>query len=227
MKPKDLIAFFLIILGISFSLESKAQNRLYPTGRDNSQSTLNQYKAKRDSLLLNNRELGDFAFTISPSFYGNTGCYYDKSKSEIVLNVSNENIWYFYNGEHTTPEEKKAGVKITEYRCPVSRETAREIKKLFFAAVFTSSYFAAPVGLDGTTYELLYYHGVYTAEFWSPEKGTNCHRLEKILKTIATAVRENKQEDIDNLAPEIEALTKEFEKLFPEEAKEKKLYFPL
>ena len=33
--------------------------------------------------------------------------------------------------------------------------------------------------------------------------------------------------NIDNLAPEIEALTKEFEKLFPEEAKEKKLYFPL
>ena len=109
MKQKDLIAFTLIILGISFSIESKAQNRLYPTGRDNSQSTLNQYKAIKDSLLLNNRELDDFAFTINSSFYGQTGCYYDKSTSEIVLKTANDNIWYFYYGEHTTPEEKKAG----------------------------------------------------------------------------------------------------------------------
>ena len=29
--------------------------------------------------------------------------------------------------------------------------------------------------------------------------------------------KRKKQEDIENLAPEIEALTKEFEKLFPEE----------
>lgn len=227
MKQKDLIAFFLMILGINLSTEVNAQNRLYPTGRNNSQSTLNQYKAKKDSLLLNNRELDDFAFTINPSFYGQSGCYYDKPTSEIVLKTTNENIWYFYYGEHTTPEEKKAGVKVTEYRCPVSRETAKEIKRLIFAAVFTSSYFAEPVGLDGTTYELLYHHGVYTAEFWSPEKGTNCHRLKEILVTIATAVRENKQENIENLVPEIEALTKEFEKLFPEEAKDKKLYFPL
>lgn len=227
MLRKNLITCLLIISGINLSTEVSAQNRLYPTGRDNSQSTLNQYKAKRDSLLLNNRELGDFAFTINPSFYGNTGCYYDKSTSEIVLNVSNENIWYFYYGEHTTPKEKKAGVKITELRCPVSRKTAKEINKLFFAAVFTSSYFAEPVGLDGTTYELLYHHGIYTAEFWSPEKETNCHRLKEILVTIITAARENKQEDIENLVPEIQALTKEFEKLFPEEAKEKKLFFPL
>ena len=99
-----------------------------------------------DSLLLNNRKLNSFAFTIRPSFTGELGCYYENS--ELVLRIANKCIWYSKN------------IEINEYRCKISDEAANSINQLFFAAIFSSSYLAQPDGLDGETYELLVNGGI-------------------------------------------------------------------
>lgn len=195
----------LIIIGLCFTVEASAQSRLYPTGRDNSKNNLTAYAARVDSLLLNNRKLHSFAFTIRPSFTGELGCYYENS--ELVLRIANKNIWYSKN------------IEIKEYRCKISYETVKSIEQLFYAAILSSSYLATPNGLDGETYELLVNGGYYTAECWSPKKNTNCYKLVEILKTLVSATKENDKVAIENITPKIEELTKEFESLFPEDVK--------
>ena len=162
MLAKKTTYLILVILGLCFVIEASAQSRLYPKGRNNSKNSLTAYAARVDSLLLNNRKLNSFAFTIRPSFTGELGCYYENS--ELVLRIANKCIWYSKN------------IEINEYRCKISDEAANSINQLFFAAIFSSSYLAQPDGLDGETYELLVNGGYYTAECWSPKKNTNCKR---------------------------------------------------
>ncbi|MBR3884009.1 MAG: hypothetical protein IKJ31_04540 [Bacteroidaceae bacterium] len=207
MYARKASCFILIILGLNLSIGTNAQSRLYPKGRDNSECILNRYYAKIDSLLLNNRELDDFAFTIRPSFTGEQGCYYVNESAELVLKVAKKSIWY----------SKEA--KINEYRHNISRNTAKLLKELFSAAVFSSSYLAQPNGLDGVTYEILINGGYYTAECWSPQKDTNCHKLVKILEELSTAIIANDQSAVEDLIPEIKELTEDFKKLYPEDVK--------
>ena len=198
-------AYLILIIILCFTIETSAQSRLYPRGRNNSKNSLTAYAARVDSLLLNNRKLNSFAFTIRPSFTGELGCYYENS--ELVLRIANKCIWYSKN------------IEINEYRCKISDEAANSINQLFFAAIFSSSYLAQPDGLDGETYELLVNGGYYTAECWSPKKNTNCYKLVEILETLASATKENDHVAIENITPKIEELTKEFENLFPEDVK--------
>ena len=207
MLAKKTTYLILVILGLCFVIEASAQSRLYPKGRDSSKNSLTAYATRVDSLLLNNRKLNCFAFTIRPSFTGEQGCYYDKKSSELVLRIANKNIWYSKN------------IEIKEYRCKISDETAKSIEQLFYAAILSSSYLATPNGLDGETYELLVNGGYYTAECWSPKKNTNCYKLVEILETLASATKENDHVAIENITPKIEELTKEFESLFPEDVK--------
>ena len=88
---------------------------------------------------------------------------------------------------------------------------------LFYAAVFSSSYTAQGNGLDGVTYELLFDMGLFTAEFWSPKQGTNCHKLEEILERVCMAVKNNDPAAIDALEPDVVELTKIFKELFPKD----------
>ena len=207
MFAKNTLYFVLAVLGLCFSNETNAQSRLYPKGRAHSKDPLNSYYAKIDKLLLNNRELDDFAFTIKPSFSGEQGCYYVSESSELVLKSAKKNIWYSKSTE------------IDEYRCKISRNTASLLKELFSAAVFSSSYLAQPNGLDGVTYEILIERGYYTAECWSPKKNTNCSKLTEILDKLSSAVKSSDQAAIENLTPEITELTGEFKKLYPEDTK--------
>lgn len=212
MSAKRTVHFILIILGLCFAIEASAQSKLYPKGRDNSKNSLTAYAARVDSLLLNNRKLDSFAFTIRPSFTGEQGCYYDHESSELVLKIANKCIWYSKN------------IEIKEYRCKISGKTANSINQLFSAAVFSSSYLAQPSGLDGETYEILINGGYYTAECWSPKKDTNCYKLVEILETLASATKVNDQTAIENITPKIAELTKEFESLFPEDVKNNRIY---
>ena len=207
MLTKRTLYFLLIILGLSFSIETNAQSRLYPRGRDHSINSLSRYYARVDSLLLNNRNLDDFAFTIRGSFTGEQGCYYSTKNSELVLKIANKNLWY----------SRKS--KIDEYRCKISRSSAKLLDELFTAAVFSSSFLAQPDGLDGVTYEILVNGGYYTAECWSPRKGTNCHKLVEILEEVASATKNNDQAAIENQVTKIKELTEEFKKLYPEDVK--------
>lgn len=212
--------FFFILFVSGLSVMASAQSRLVPTGRfvtPYPEDVLDDYAVKKDSLLLPDYGKTRFAFTVNPSWGGESSCCYYGSTSEFVLRVAEENIWFYYFGSDSqynpgiTPD-----VKVNEYRCKVSPKTAKSLYKLFYAAVFSSSYTAKGNGLDGVTYELLF-DGLFTAEFWSPKEGTNCHKLEEILEKLCAAVKDNAPTTIDALMPNVIELTKTFMELFPKD----------
>ena len=213
--------FFFILFVSGLSVMASAQSRLVPTGRfvtPYPEDVLDDYAVKKDSLLLPDYGKTRFAFTVIPSWGGESSCCYYGSTSEFVLRVAEENIWFYYFGSDSqynpgiTPD-----VKVNEYRCKVSPKTAKSLYKLFYAAVFSSSYTAKGNGLDGVTYELLFDMGLFTAEFWSPKEGTNCHKLEEILEKLCAAVKDNAPTTIDALMPNVIELTKAFMELFPKD----------
>jgi len=67
------------------------------------------------------------------------------------------------------------------------------------------------------TYELLFEMGLFTAEFWSPKEGTNCHTLEEVLERVCMAVKNNDPVAVDALEPDAVELTKVFKELFPKD----------
>ena len=212
--------FFFILFVSGLSVMASAQSRLVPTGRfvtPYPEDVLDDYAVKKDSLLLPDYGKTRFAFTVNPSWGGESSCCYYGSTSEFVLRVAEENIWSYYFGSDSqynpgiTPD-----VKVNEYRCKVSPKTAKSLYELFYAAVFSSSYTAKGNGLDGVTYELLF-DGLFTAEFWSPKEGTNCHKLEEILEKLCAAVKDNAPTTIDALMPNVIELTKVFTELFPKD----------
>lgn len=213
--------FFFILFVSGLSVMASAQSRLVPTGRfvtPYPEDVLDDYAVKKNSLLLPDYGKTRFAFTVNPSWGGQSSCCYYGSTSEFVLRVAEENIWFYYFGSDSqynpgiTPD-----VKVNEYRCKVSPKTAKSMYELFYAAVFSSSYTAKGNGLDGVTYELLFDMGLFTAEFWSPKEGTNCHKLEEILEKLCAAVKDNAPTTIDALMPNVIELTKAFMELFPKD----------
>lgn len=219
---RKVVFFILFVLGLS-SMAS-AQSRLVPTGRfvtPYPEEIMDDYAAKVDSLLLPDYGKTCFAFMVSPSWGGESGCSYYGSTSEFVLRVAEENIWFYCFGAHS---QYKAGItpeiKINEFRCKVSPQTAKFLCELFYAAVFSSSYTAQVNGLDGVTYELLFDRGLYTAKFWSPRQGTNCHKLEEILENVCTAIKNNDSATIDALESDAIELTEAFKELFPKDVED-------
>ena len=214
-------AIFFILFVLGFSSMASAQSRLVPTGRfvtPYPEDVMDDYAVKKDSLLLPDYGKTSFAFTVNPSWGGQSSCCYYGSTTEFVLRVAEENIWFYYFGAHSqykpgiTPD-----VKVNEYRCVISPKTAKSLYELFYAAVFSSSYTTQGNGLDGVTYELLFDRGLYTAEFWSPKQGSNCQELEEILEKLCAAVKNSDPAAVDALAPDAIELTKSFKELFPQD----------
>lgn len=216
---RKVIFFVLFVFGLS-SMAS-AQSRLAPTGRfvtPYPEDVMDDYAVKKDSLLLPDYGKTSFAFIVTPSCGGESGCSYYGSTSEFVLRVAEKSIWFYYFGAHSQYEPGiTPDVKVNEYRCKVSSQTAKSLYELFYAAVFSSSYTAKANGFDGVTYELLFDMGLYTAEFWSPRQGTNCHKLEEILEKLCAAVKENAPAAVDALEPDVIKLTDVFKELFPKD----------
>ncbi len=154
MSKRIHLIVFVFLLG--FVMEINAQSRLYPTNRFMRVYSDSDYVVKSDKLLLGDIEDANFAFTISPSWSGESSCSYSSATSTFVLRVAEKNIWHYYLGANS---EYKAGespeVNIIEYRCKVPWETAKHFKELFTAAALSSSYLAWPNGLDGVTYEII------------------------------------------------------------------------
>lgn len=214
-------AIFFIFFVLGFSSMATAQSRLVPTGRfvtPYPEEFMDDYAAKVDSLLLPDYGKTSFAFTVTPSWNGESSCCYYGLTSEFVLRVAEKSIWFYYFGAHSQYEPGiTPDVKVNEYRCKVSPQTAKSLYELFYAAVFSSLYTAKADGFDGVTYELLFDMGLFTAEFWSPRQGTNCHKLEKILEKLCAAVKDNSPAAVDTLEPDVVKLTEAFKELFPKD----------
>lgn len=222
------ILLILLTICLGIVVKMNAQSRLYPPRYPEPKSISAKYHRIIDTRLLNGGDYTYFAFEILPSFSAESGCYYDAKDSVIVLRSANQNIWdYMLGGDGSLFKElsgklirsfKRVGV--TEYRCSISKEAVLSFKRLFYAAVNSSSYLAESMGLDGTTYRLFSMGGV--AEFWSPQDNeSNCGKLEKFLYSLCAAVKNNNPQEIDNLIPLAEEVTEKFKSLYPEDLKEK------
>ena len=103
----------------------------------------------------------------------------------------------------------------------------QSLKRLFTAAVFSSSYLAEPNGADGVTYEIRVQGGRYTASCWSPEKGSNCGQIVELLTRLSDAIKNNDSKRIESLIPSADELSRKFEALYPDDVKEGSVFLLL
>ena len=207
---------------MGFASEIHAQSRLTPAS-----ATSAKYKIKyryyiNKILHQNDVDFYYFAFEIRPSFHGESFCFYDIQKEEVVYRIAQRNIYYTnYNMINNNDSDKKKeafpnsnDVEVTEYQCPLSKDIAEHFKQLFKAAVNSSSFLAERIACARVSYQI-YSSWCWSAECWSPDERTNCGKLVQILEKITEYTKENKPKEIEKMIPEVDELCKTFEALYP------------
>ena len=110
-------------------------------------------------------------------------------------------------------EEPK--LKLESIEVKTDRATALMFSDLIKHAVATCMFNDERLGFDGTTY--FFGNSIRVATIWSPDSGSNCKRLTDVLEKAMTAVRNQDEEELKALLPEVEALTEVFKKLYPKD----------
>ena len=111
------------------------------------------------------------------------------------------------------PDEPK--LKLESIEVKTDRATALMFSDLIKHAVATCMFNDERLGFDGTTY--FFGNSIRVATIWSPDSGSNCKRLTDVLEKAMTAVRNQDEEELKALLPEVEALTEVFKKLYPKD----------
>jgi len=112
-------------------------------------------------------------------------------------------------------EENEAKLKLDSIELKTDRATALKFADLIEHAVKTCMFNDERLGFDGTTY--FFGNSIRVATIWSPESGSNCKRLTDVLEKAMTAVKNQDEEELKSLLPEVESLTKVFEGLYPKD----------
>ena len=199
------VRLFITLLLISI-IPAFSQERLVPVGR----SASYEYYERVDNLLIG-RERNKFVFQVRPSFDPETCLFFLDETKELVLREAGKNIWY------GVLQNDIADIAVKEYRCPVSAGISEKLDSLFMSAVFSSSLMSDSPGLDGTIFELRTFGGRYAASCWSPKQNaSNCSRLVSVLEALCEFVKDNNISGIEELVPEIDALTSIFTDLLPQ-----------
>ena len=145
---------------------------------------------------------------IFPSFEFPSALYVYRGYGETVrLQVK----WCAVNKE-AGPDEPK--LKLDSLEIKTDDKTALAFSDLIEHAVATCMY-NDRMGFDGTRY--FFGDRIRVATTWSPDRGSNCKRLTDVLEKAMTAVKNQNEEELKGLLPEVEALTKVFEKLYPKD----------
>jgi len=207
---------------MGFASEIHAQSRLTPASALTAKYEI-KYRYYINKLLhQNDADFYYFAFEIRPSFHGESFCFYDIQKEEVVYRIAQRNIYYTnYNMINNNDSDKKKeafpnsnDVEVTEYQCPLSKDIAEHFKQLFKAAVNSSSFLAERIACARVSYQI-YSGWCWSAECWSPDERTNCGKLVRILEEITEYTKENKPKEIEKMIPEVDELCKTFEALYP------------
>ena len=111
------------------------------------------------------------------------------------------------------PDEPK--LKLESIEVKTDRATALMFSDLIKHAVATCMFNDERLGFDGTTY--FFGNSIRVATIWSPDSGSNCKRLTDVLEKAMTAVRNQDEEELKALLPEVESLTEVFKKLYPKD----------
>ena len=110
-------------------------------------------------------------------------------------------------------EENEAKLKLDSIELETDKATALKFSDLIEHAVKTSMFIDERLGFDGTTY--FFGNSIRVATIWSPDSGSNCKRLTDVLEKAMTAVKNQDEDELKALLPEVESLTKVFKKLYP------------
>jgi len=108
------------------------------------------------------------------------------------------------------PDEPK--LKQDSIEVKTDKATAVAFSDLIDHAVATCMFNDKRMGLDGTRY--FFGNRIRVATAWSPGPG-NCKRLTDVLEKAMTAVKNQNEEELKALLPEVESLTEVFKKLYP------------
>ena len=107
------------------------------------------------------------------------------------------------------------GVKLDSVEVKTDKATAVKFSDLIEHAVKTCMFNDERLGFDGTTY--FFGNSIRVATIWSPDSGSNCKRLTDVLEKAMTAVRNQDEDELKALLPEVESLTEVFKKLYPKD----------
>ena len=110
------------------------------------------------------------------------------------------------------PDEPK--LRLDSIEVKTDKATAVAFSDLIDHAVATCMFNDKRMGLDGTRY--FFGNRIRVATAWSPGPG-NCKRLTDVLEKAMAAVRNQDQEELKALLPEVESLTEVFKKLYPKD----------
>ncbi len=111
------------------------------------------------------------------------------------------------------PDEPK--LKLESIEVKTDRATALMFSDLIKHAVATCMFNDERLGFDGTTY--FFGNSIRVATIWSPDSGSNCKRLTDVLEKAMTAVKNQNEDELKALLPEVESLTEVFKKLYPKD----------
>lgn len=111
--------------------------------------------------------------------------------------------------------ENEAKLKLDSIEIKTDKKTTLAFSNLIKHAVGTCMFNDNRLGFDGTTY----FFGDYSrvATIWSPDPGSNCRRLTDVLEKAMAAVKNQNEDELKGLLPEVKSLTKVFEELYPKD----------
>ena len=112
-------------------------------------------------------------------------------------------------------EENEAKLKLDSIEFKTDKATALKFADLIEHAVKTCMFNDDRMGFDGTTY--FFGNSIRVATIWSPDNGSNCKRLTDVLEKAMTAVKNQNEDELKSLLPEVESLTKVFKGLYPKD----------
>ena len=192
----------LMTLLMAAAIGAQAQSRLEPM----TQTQQKLWGEKYFATWLSERAIQQMLIFPSFSFPSALYVYYGYGESER-LQVK----WCEVNKEAEPGEPK---LRLDSMEVKTDKATAVMFSDLIEHAVATCMFNDERRGLDGTRY--FFGNRIRVATAWSPGPG-NCGRLRNVLVRAMTAVRNQDEEELKALLPEVESLTEVFKKLYPKD----------
>jgi len=198
---KKRIILLLAVL-MAAATGAQAQSRLEPM----TQTQQKLWGEKYFGTWLSERAIQQMLIFPSFSFPSALYVYYGYGESER-LQVK----WCEVNKE-AGPDEPK--LRLDSIEVKTDKVTALMFSDLIEHAVKTCMFNDERRGLDGTRY--FFGNRIRVATAWSPGPG-NCKRLTDVLEKAMTAIRNQNEDELKALLPEVESLTEVFKKLYPKD----------
>ena len=192
----------LVTLMMVAAIGAQAQSRLEPM----TQTQQKLWGEKYFATWLSRRASQQMLIFPSFSFPSALYVYYGYGETER-LQVK----WCEVNKEAEPGEPK---LRLDSMEVKTDKATAVMFSDLIEHAVATCMFNDERWGLDGTRY--FFGNRIRVATAWSPGPG-NCGRLTNVLVRAMTAVKNQNEEELKALLPEVEALTEVFKKLYPKD----------